>query len=110
MPMISAANIDRPFGVITSIEYGGHGDARLIFAAVAALAGVSFSIQPAKAQAPWCAVVTIGEGSVYWDCSSLEQCRPNVLAGDRGFCNPSPDYGANATENRRSTKCRARPR
>ena len=83
---------------------------RLIFAAVAALAGVSFSIQPAKAQAPWCAVITIGEDSVIWDCRyrSVEECRPNVLAGNRGFCNPSPYYVANATEHRRPAKRRAR--
>jgi hypothetical protein len=63
---------------------------RLILATIAALAGVL------KAQAPWCAVITIGEDSVYWDCrySSIEQCRPNVLAGNRGFCNPNPYFAA----------------
>jgi hypothetical protein len=69
---------------------------RLILAAVAALAGVFVAFQPAKAQAPWCAVITIGEDSVYWDCrySSFEQCRPNVLAGNRGFCNHNPYFAA----------------
>ena len=65
---------------------------RLILDHLAALAGVFVGLQSAKAQAPWCAVITIGEDSVYWDCrySSIEQCRPNVLAGNRGFCNPNP--------------------
>ena len=42
--------------------------------------------------APWCAVISLGPGSVYWDCqySSFEQCVPNVLAGNRGFCNHNP--------------------
>jgi hypothetical protein len=84
---------------------------RLILATIAALAGVLVGLQPAKAQAPWCAVITVGEDSVIWDCRyrSLEECRPNVLAGNRGFCNPSPYYIANATEHRRSAKRNARP-
>jgi len=70
---------------------------RLIVAATTALASVFFGLQPAKAQAPWCAVITVGEDSVVWDCRyrSIEECRPNVLAGNRGFCNPSP-YSAAA--------------
>jgi hypothetical protein len=36
---------------------------------------------------------------VKWDCTyrSIEECRPNVIAGNRGFCNPSPYYVANST-------------
>jgi hypothetical protein len=84
---------------------------RLILATIAALAGVLVGLQPAKAQAPWCAVITIGEDSVIWDCRyrSVEECRPNVLAGNRGFCNPSPYYVANAAGHTRSVKRRARP-
>jgi hypothetical protein len=69
---------------------------RLILATIAALAGVFLGLQPAKAQAPWCAVISLGTGSVYWDCRycSIEQCRPNVLAGNRGFCNPNPYFAA----------------
>ena len=54
---------------------------RLIFAAIAALAGVFFGLQPAKAEAPWCAVITIGEDSVIWDCRyrSVEECRPKCV-------------------------------
>jgi Protein of unknown function (DUF3551) len=85
---------------------------RTIFATVAALVGVLFCLQPAQAyQAPWCAVIEMGLGSVYWDCQyrSIEECRPNVLAGNRGFCNPNPYFVAGPTENRRSAKRRARP-
>jgi len=30
----------------------------------------------------------------YWDCQyrSIEECRPNVLAGNRGWCNPNPYF------------------
>jgi len=67
----------------------------LLLAAAAAL--VSFEAGPAKAQvgnAPWCAVIEKGRGSIYWDCQywSLEACVPNVLAGDRGFCNHNPYF------------------
>ena len=87
---------------------------RLIFAAIAALAGVFFGLQPAQAyEAPWCAVIQNSTSSVYWDCqyNSFEDCyrRGYILAGNRGFCNPSPYYVANATEHRRSAKRRARP-
>ncbi len=44
--------------------------------------------------APWCAVINIGTGEVYWDCQyrTVEECVPNVIAGNRGFCNVNP-YG-----------------
>jgi hypothetical protein len=54
---------------------------------------VSFSAHPAAAaEGLWCAFISLGTGSVYEDCqySSIETCRPNVLAGNRGFCNPNP--------------------
>jgi hypothetical protein len=46
------------------------------------------------AQAPWCAVISKGDGDAYWDChySSIEECRPTILAGNRGFCNPNPNW------------------
>ena len=63
--------------------------------------------------APWCAVIQNGTGSVYWDCqySSFEACYRygNILAGNRGTCNPSPYYVANAAAHPRSAKRRARP-
>ena len=45
-------------------------------------------------QGPWCAVVSIGAGNVTWDChyNSFEECAPNVIAGNRGFCNRNPRW------------------
>ena len=71
-----------------------------IFLAGAALISVSISPLNAEAsEAPWCAVISRGGGNVKWDCTyrSIEECRPNVIAGNRGFCNPSPYYVANST-------------
>ena len=86
---------------------------RLIFAAVAALASVFFGPTAQAYEAPWCAMIENGKGSVYWDCQyhSFEDCygRGNILAGNRGFCNPSPYYVANAADHRPSAKRRARP-
>jgi len=69
---------------------------RLVLAATVVLAGAFLWLQPAKAEAPWCAVITIGEDSVIWDCRfrTIEECRPTVLAGNRGFCNPNPYFAA----------------
>jgi len=59
------------------------------------IAGVGPSSASAQARrvAPWCAVINQGR-DVYWDCqySSFEQCYPNILGGNRGFCNPNPAY------------------
>ena len=87
---------------------------RMICAAVVTLAVVVIDLQLAKAsEAPWCAVISFGPGSIYWDCQyrSFEDCyrRGNILAGSRGFCNPSPYFVANAAEGTRSAKRRARP-
>ena len=48
----------------------------------------------AGGNAPWCAVIIIGTGTVYWDCQypTFEACYHlgNILAGNRGFCNLNP--------------------
>ena len=87
---------------------------RIYLVAIAGLAGSFFGLPPVQAyQAPWCAVIELGRGSEYWDCQyhSFEDCyrRGNILAGNRGFCNASPYYVANAAEHTRSAKRRARP-
>jgi hypothetical protein len=45
----------------------------------------------AEGTAPWCAVISTGFQNTVWDCRyrSIEHCRPNVLAGNRGFCAPN---------------------
>ena len=80
---------------------------RVIFAAVVALA-VLFGLQPTKAyEFPWCAVSKDGD---HWHCQyrSVEECRPNVVAGNRGFCNPNPYFVAGPAESGRSEKRRVR--
>ena len=63
----------------------------IIFVPSVVLALLVFGPQPVKAyEAPWCAVISDG----YWDCQyrSIAECRPNVLAGNRGWCNPNPYF------------------
>ena len=84
---------------------------RMICAAVATVSALAFGLQPARAyEAPWCAMIENGTGSVYWDCQyrSFEECyrKGNILGGNRGFCNPSPYYAAEQSQTR---KRRARP-
>jgi Protein of unknown function (DUF3551) len=85
-----------------------------LLVATAALAGVIAGLQPAQAyEAPWCAVIEVAKGSIYWDCQyrSFEDCyrRGNILAGNRGFCNHSPYYVAGSAEQRQTRKRRAHP-
>jgi len=59
------------------------------------VAAIAINQRSAQAyEAPWCAVIGTGEDSVYWDCQyqSFEACYPNILAGNRGFCNQNPAY------------------
>jgi len=69
---------------------------RMILSAVVALAAVVFDVQPVKAyESPWCAVTSGADGDMHWDCHyrSIEECRPNVLAGNRDWC-PNPYFVA----------------
>jgi hypothetical protein len=81
---------------------------RAVFLALAALlTSFLWSAQAAQArEAPWCAVISTTDDSVYWDCqySTFEQCRPNVLAGNRGWCNPNPAYVPGPEPKRKSRK------
>jgi hypothetical protein len=71
---------------------------RAILLAATVMAAFSALSGPASADyrgnAPWCAVYSLGFGSVVWDCrfASVEACRPHVIAGNRGFCNHNPGY------------------
>src|SRR5215469_17681180 len=62
-------------------------------AALAAATWFGTSSGHAYGDAPWCAVKTLS-GDVYWNCQyrTVEECAPNVVAGDRGFSalNPCP--------------------
>jgi hypothetical protein len=73
---------------------------RILLAAAAVTGAAAFDPRPAQAyEAPWCAVVNAGKGSVYWDCqyASLDTCVPHVISGNRGFCNPNPSYNGSET-------------
>jgi hypothetical protein len=76
---------------------------RKILIAAVFMAAMLFDLRPAPAyeageangiNSPWCAVISLGTGSAYWDCryQTFAQCVPNVLAGNRGFCNQNPYY------------------
>jgi hypothetical protein len=83
---------------------------RMMFVALVALAAAVFDRQPAAAsEAPWCAVLDMGKGA-YWDCQyrSIEDCRPVVLSGSRGWCNPNPYFVPAPAELRHTRKSRAR--
>jgi hypothetical protein len=60
------------------------------------IAATAFDLRPASAryEAPWCAVLMMGAGDAIWDCQyrTVEECVPNVLAGNRGFCNMNPRW------------------
>jgi hypothetical protein len=60
-------------------------------ASMAAVTWFGTSSSRAYGDAPWCAVVNL-KGDVYWDCQyrTVEECVPNVIAGNRGFCNLNP--------------------
>ena len=86
---------------------------RIALAAVLALSAAAFGVHPARAQvgeAPWCAVVSLGPGAAYWDCryNSIEECVPNVIAGNRGFCNHNPRYTPKTEAPQKHHKRRAR--
>jgi hypothetical protein len=72
---------------------------RLAFASALGLAAASsFGVPASRAStygnAPWCAVVDQGAGNIMWEClyQTIAECRPNVLAGNRGFCQHNPYY------------------
>jgi hypothetical protein len=72
---------------------------RMLSIATVVFAVGCFGAGPASAhEGPWCALISGGNGSVYEDCQyySLDACRPVVLAGNRGFCNPNPRWVGSA--------------
>ena len=85
---------------------------RVMLAAALILAAMSLSPRPAAASgdAPWCALISLGEDAVYEDCRyrTFEDCRPNVIAGNRGFCNVNPRFTGEAAARPRAKKHRAR--
>ena len=74
--------------------------ARLTVAIAAMAVALCLQVSTSQAQyygdAPWCAVLQVGTGSVSWHCyyRTVEECVPNVLAGNRGSCNLNPYFTA----------------
>lgn len=85
---------------------------RILFIAGIALVAVLLEARPVQAaEGPWCAMMSMGNGSVYEDCqyASFEACRPDVLAGNRGFCNQNPRWvGAPNAKSRARNRHQAR--
>jgi hypothetical protein len=75
---------------------------RLVLAVVVSAAALYFNVTVSRAfaDAPWCAVTNKGTGNMYWDCqyNSLDACVPNVVSGNRGFCNVNPAFGLYAAK------------
>lgn len=74
--------------------------ARAIIAGAVLVATMCLEVPASYAfgDAPWCAVITLGSGEAYWDCQyrTVEECVPNVLAGNRGTCSLNPAPGPSA--------------
>ena len=67
---------------------------RFMLIATAVAMAMLFDPRASRAyQGPWCAGTSRGHSFVY-NCSmrTLEQCVSEVIAGNRGFCNPNPYY------------------
>jgi hypothetical protein len=68
---------------------------RIAFLVAAAATALLFDLRAATAyygDGPWCAVESLGFGTVTQNCSmrNFEQCRMLTIAGNRGFCIPNP--------------------
>jgi hypothetical protein len=66
----------------------------LILTALAAATLLGNPPAQAYEEGPWCAVVSVGEGSVAERCHfrDFETCRLEVVSGNRGFCNHNPRW------------------
>jgi hypothetical protein len=68
---------------------------RVTFAIAATAAAMLLNVPAANAayDGPWCSV-EIGRGSGYYNCRmrSFEECRLEVVAGNRGFCTQNPNW------------------
>jgi hypothetical protein len=67
---------------------------RVLFSA--AILATLFAAAPSQArpQGRWCANFNYGYDGLESDCSfnSIEECRPAIFGGSRGFCTPNPRF------------------
>jgi len=97
-----SAGDDKCFREETSIRGDSEGPGekmiRIALSAAALAAVLCFGVAQSRAQtygdAPWCAVTENGAGEFEHDCeySSIQECSPNVIAGNRGYCQMNPYY------------------
>jgi hypothetical protein len=63
---------------------------KILLVLAASVTGTLLATGASHAQydAPWCAVQSLGNGSMVQRCvyGSLESCVPDVIAGNRGYC------------------------
>jgi hypothetical protein len=66
----------------------------LVIAAAATAALAPAPLGAAPYQGPWCAVQSVGEDSAIWNCQmrTFEECRLEVIAGNRGSCTQNPNW------------------
>jgi len=68
---------------------------RLPLLTAGAMIGMLTLPPPAQAsEGPWCTSQPVGPGSVIEDCQykSIERCRSEVIAGNRGVCVQNPRW------------------
>ena len=76
---------------------------KLIFAAAVLCAALCFNVSTGHAgyygDARWCAVTDQGADVISWNCEydTLEDCRPAVLTGNRGYCGQNPYWRPDPT-------------
>ena len=81
---------------------------RLMLVLAVAAAAMLINVRAGQAyEGPWCAVQDTGFGAIYQDCTkqTIEECRRDVIAGNRGFCTQNsrwPGYYGVAIEEPRS--------
>ena len=85
---------------------------RLVLASAALAAALFANIPAGQAQSgnnPWCAMVNTGFDNLSEICDfrTFEECRPFVLAGNRGFCTENPRYVAEPARHRGKRRVRA---
>ena len=81
---------------------------KLSLAAAGLAAALSLTASAANAAGwrhePWCAVFEYDD--VTWDCSyhTFAECYPNVIAGNKGFCNVNPTWQPSSASGRRAKR------
>ena len=83
----------------------------IVLVVTAVVAAMFLDLRESQAyEGPWCALSDIGGGVMQENCSmrSLEMCRQEVIAGNRGFCNPNPLWQGNPAGVRQNPSRRRR--